>query len=112
MKQAKSRAAQNLIDKIEGRVPRWYMNELKPPVSRSCITAYVCVLHNFCVQREVAIPRYFTPLAPGANGQTATICRCGSFTATGYGSSRKRARGAAAKGVISQLEACFGVSIP
>ena len=112
MKQAKSRSARDLIDKLEGRVPRWHMNEIKPPVARSCFTDSVCMLHNFCVQREVVVPRYFTPVAPGPNGKTTTICRCGSFSATGHGSNRKLARGAAARGVITQLEASFGVSIP
>ena len=112
MKQAKSRAAMDLINKLEGRVPRGHMNERRPPVVRPCFKYAVCMLHNYCVQKEVAVPRYFTPIAPGANGKTTTICRCGSFSATAHGSNRKLARDAAARDVITQLEASFGVSIP
>ena len=114
LKQAKSHAAMDLIDKLEGRVPRWHMNEIRSPVVRSCFSASVCMLHNFCVRKGFCVPRYFTPLAPGAGakGKTTIICRCGSFSATAHGSNRKLARDAAARDVITQLEASFGVSIP
>lgn len=113
MRLAKAQAAKNLIDKLDGKIPRWYMNEVRPPVVRSCYSNSVCLLNNFCIQMDFAAPRYFTPLAPGATGwQYNTICRCGRFSATGVGPSRKLARGDAAKKVISQMEARLGVSIP
>ena len=111
MKQAKAQAARNLVDKMDGKIPPWHENEVKPPVVRSCYNNSVCILHNYCAQRDLSTPRYFTPLAPGAGGRT-TICRCGPFVATGAGSSRKVARGNAARGVLTQLEARYGVSIP
>ena len=111
LKQAKSRAAMDLINKLEGAVPRCHMNERRPPVVRSCFKYSVCRLHNYCIQQDINVPRYSTPIAPWVAGKTVTICRCGSFSATGYGSNRKTARDAAARGVITQMEARFGISI-
>ena len=111
LKQAKSRAAMDLINKLEGKVPRCHMNERRPPVVRSCFKYSVCRLHNYCIQQDINVPRYSTPIAPWVAGKTVTICRCGSFSATGYGSNRKTARDAAARGVITQMEARFGISI-
>ena len=111
MKQAKAQAARNLFDKMAGKIPPWYDNEVKPPVVRACFRNSVCILHNYCVQRDLSTPRYTTPLAPGP-GRRLTICRCGPFEASGAGPSRKVARGNAARGIISQLEARYGVPIP
>ena len=111
LKQAKSRAAMDLINKLEGVVPRYHMNEQKPPVVRSYFKYSVCRLHNYCVKQDINVPRYSTPISPWVAGKTVTICRCGSFSATGHGSNRKTARDAAARGVITQMEACFGISI-
>ena len=113
MKRAKLRAARDLLHKLEGTGPASQDDQVKPPIIRSCYSQAVCILHNFCAQRNLPPPSYHTPLAPGAiGGRYKTICRCGPLSATGTGDSRKLARREAAEGIITQIRGRYGVAIP